>query len=191
MDNKKVTFDSADAGGLTRVMVNLDKMLTRFECAFLYISYIGMVAVVCAGVVMRYVLVIPNQYGEELSKFLMITAVYIGISLGVRFKKHLGLDWFVTHLSPKLSRFVSILSISITTLTYLSMTYFCFTYVLTAIDRPQYSPAMRLPMIIMYSVVMVGFLLATIRSAMVFWNDDLTSNHPLDGAAEFNGNVEV
>ncbi|MDO4560578.1 MAG: TRAP transporter small permease [bacterium] len=191
MDNNLTIYPDKTNSALARIIICLDKFQTKFECAFLYVSYIGMVLVVCGGVVMRYVLVTPNQYGEELSKFLMITAVYIGVSLGVRFNKHLGLDWFVTHLPPKTSKVVCIINSIVTTLTYLAMTYFCFEYVLTAIERPQYSPAMRLPMIIMYSVVMVGFLLATIRAAMVFWNDYLTKDHPLNSAVEFDGNVEV
>ena len=69
----------------------------------------GLVAVVMGVLVIdvtwqvftRFVLRDPSSWTEELATYLMIWVGLLGASVALRRKAHLGIDYFVSHLSPR------------------------------------------------------------------------------------------
>ena len=69
------------------------------------VLFLAMVAIVCWSVICRYALKIPFLQSEELARYLMIYIVYIGTSIGVKSKSHIGVEVFVDMLiDPPLIR---------------------------------------------------------------------------------------
>lgn len=52
---------------------------------------------VLLAIVLRYVLKVPNIAGEEISRYLLVTIVFIGISMCVRTRSHMGVTIFSGH----------------------------------------------------------------------------------------------
>ena len=78
-----------------------DAVLAKIEDAFSMLCMTGMVIAVLVGVALRFIFRMPNPYGEEISRYLLIAAVFIGISLAQRERAHLGIDNLVMVLPQK------------------------------------------------------------------------------------------
>lgn len=165
---------------VTAAILLVDRALIQFEKAVSFAAYTAMTVIVIIGIILRFVLKIPNPYGEEASKYLMILAVYMGSAMCVRKRKHLGLEFFVQKLPTKLSHSVKMITDVIVCVAYVWLSILTIQYTQTGIRLPQLSPAMRIPIWIMYGVVALGFTLCAVHAISLFWSDYLTKDHPLD-----------
>lgn len=173
---KQQNSEQLKVDGITKAMRTLDAVMTKIEDVITVTFMIVMTVALLAGVVMRFILKIPNQYGEEISRYSMIIVAFVGISIGVRQKAHLGVEGVVNSLPAKISRIVRIIASLVTTFGYGLISYEAFAFVAYSKKMNQVSPAMRLPMWTVYCVLLVGFTMSFIRSIMVFWNDYLAKD---------------
>ena len=157
----------------------IDKCLDLFEMTVSALALLGMTVSVLLAIVMRYVLKIPNISGEEISRYLLVTIIFIGISMCVRTRSHMGVTIFVDKLPAGLRRVVMILADIITTATLIFISVLGWQYVVTSLARPQFSVTTGIPMAVIYAVMALGLTLSALRSAMLFWSDYLTATHPL------------
>lgn len=119
--------------------------------------------IVFAGVVSRYCFGFTPIWGEELSRFLVVWSIFIGVSIGVRKSQHIGVDAFIRFLphnlkiaSECLLNLIGIVVIGI-------LVYNSLDFIKQTIEFDQLSPAMRLPMYIPYLAMPVGLCLSIIR----------------------------
>ena len=171
-------------GGFIRAVRWLDRVLLKIESRVAAVFYIIMIIAVIVGIVMRFVLRVPNQYGEELSRYMMIVSVLLGISIGVRKKVHLGVEGFVALLPGRARAVVNAFASLVTTATYGFMAYLSYAYMMTAVASGQRSAAMELPIWIVYLFLLIGFGLATVRAVMLFWQDAVVRRPVLDRTEE-------
>lgn len=157
-------------------IIRLDNALSVVEHFISVVCFVLMSIVVIIGIVMRFILKIPNPYGEELSRYLMVCGVFFGVSIGVRQKKHIGVTLLSDVLHGKVSKIVSAIADIITISAYIVFSWYALQFVLEMYSFGQTSPAMNVPMYIVYSTIMVGLLLSSIRSIMLFWNDYIAAN---------------
>jgi len=68
----------------------------------------AMACIVIAGVIARYVLSTPLAWSEELSKFLMIWMVLIGMSIVTRHRENLGVTFLVEKFPVWLQRVIKL-----------------------------------------------------------------------------------
>ncbi len=68
----------------------------------------SMVCIVIAGVLARYVFSAPLAWSEELSKFLMIWMVLIGMSIVTRHRENLGVTFLVERLPLWMQRIIKL-----------------------------------------------------------------------------------
>ena len=94
------------------------KVVYRIEDVLVFLTVVAMVLVVCWSVLCRRVFMIPFLVGEELSRYLMIWGVFIGIAIGVRRKSHVGIRALVDVLPIGSQRVVDIIQLVITTVMY-------------------------------------------------------------------------
>ncbi len=120
--------------------------------------------VVLVGVVLRYALQIPNPYGEELSKYLLVLGIFIGIATGARKGAHIGVEMFVDKLPPKAQKFFMFFSQIFTIVIFVVLTYLSYLFLLHAINTNQISPAMHLPVWIIYLILPISFALSILRT---------------------------
>ena len=61
---------------------------------------------VLISIILRYVVRVPNLVGEEISRYFLVTVVFIGISMCMRVKGHMGVTIFVDHLPSRIQAVV-------------------------------------------------------------------------------------
>jgi C4-dicarboxylate transporter DctQ subunit len=149
-----------------------DKHLSSCEKTVSALMLLGIVLAVLAGIVMRFVLQMPNMYGEEISRYLFIGCIFIGVSIGVREKAHLGIDSIVKMMPEKVSKIIQLIADMVSTFVYIVLTILAFRFIIIIKGFGQSSPAMIfLPMYGVYSLLFLGFILSSLRSIMMLYID--------------------
>lgn len=95
--------------------------LDRITSGAVVLCIAGMVAVIVASVVGRYVVGTPISWAEQVAKYLMIWAAFLGASLGVKEGAHVAVAILVDALPRTLRLICSALSLSLT-VAFLSVT---------------------------------------------------------------------
>jgi TRAP-type C4-dicarboxylate transport system permease small subunit len=117
----------------------------------------GMTAVILVAITSRYVIKASVPWAEELARYLMVWAAFLGGSLGLKRGVHVGITFVVRKIPPHISRWVSLF-------TGLSLLFFflvvivegcCFTMFVSR----QLSPALRVSMAWVYSALPTGGIL--------------------------------
>lgn len=138
----------------------LNENLEKTICVFLLSA---MTLILFIQVIMRYGFNNSLTWSEELARYIFIWLIYFGISCGSAERKHLKVEAFL-HLFPKRLRpYVEILA----DLLFLSFAVFIvvtsYDLVLKQMVMKQKSPALGIPMAVIYAAPMVGFFLTSIR----------------------------
>jgi TRAP-type C4-dicarboxylate transport system permease small subunit len=87
-------------GVLARALAALDTLLR----AAIVASMSGMVAVVSAQVLLRYVFNESLDWGEEVARLLFVWTIFLAIPLGVKEGAHIGIELVVTRFAPAVQR---------------------------------------------------------------------------------------
>ena len=109
----------------------------------------------------RYVLKNPSSWTEELATFLMIWVGMLGASVALNRGAHLGIDYFVSKLSPRKGLFVSLFVFAVTALfSLLVLVVGGIELVIRILAPQQVSPALGLKMGYVYLAIPIsGFFL--------------------------------
>lgn len=103
-------FDSAQTN---KPIIVLDTVASLIERVSLFVSVLfggGMVVIVIAGVIARYVMNNPFAWTEEASRFLMIWMVLIGMSVVTRNREDLCVEFLVIKFPVMLQRFIKLVN---------------------------------------------------------------------------------
>ncbi len=144
---------------------------------------IAMCFIVLASVIMRYALKIPFTWGEEAARYLMIFASMIAIGMGVREKAHLGVTMFTDLLPGKAKTFVLALAQVLNLIIYGYLTILSWRFVTMQHKFGQSSAALKLPMYLVYGVMIMGFGFSCIETIYVFWRDFIRKD-PIEAKEE-------
>ncbi len=138
----------------------LDDKLEMTICIIL-MSILSVVLAI--QVFFRYVMGDSLSWSEELSRYMFVWLVYIGIAYGCKVMRHIKIDAGL-YLFPKDARkYVVIIGDVIFLCFALVIVYYAYGLVVKQIKIGQLSPAMQIPMWIVYAAPMVGFTLTAIR----------------------------
>lgn len=148
----------------------VDKYLSTTEAVLAGVFYSAMVVIVFAGVIMRYLLKIPNLYGEEVSRYLMIACIFIGVAVACRRKMHMNVEMFVNAFPKPVGHAIKFIVHLVVIGVYVFMTYQGVMMVVQMQTFAQTSPAMRMPMWIMYAIITLGFALSALTEILLFIN---------------------
>lgn len=151
-------------------MKTLDKVVTYFEEYVSAICFALMSIITVAGVFFRYVLHNPIIWSEEVSRYLMIWGIFIGVSIVTRKKAQLGIDIAVNLVPEKFKKYFHILNGGLLILTYAIILYLSILFVLGAFETGQMTPILRIKFYYVYLAMPIGFLLCLYRSIQLFWH---------------------
>ena len=139
------------------------KPLTWIE-NFLAVVTLGSVSIIIfCQVVSRYCFNYTPMWSEELSRYLIVWSIFIGVSIGVRKNQHIGVDALIRFLPHKLKVASEVLLNLIGIAVICVLVYISIGYIKDTIEYEQLSPAMRIPMYIPYIAMPVGLSLSVIR----------------------------
>ncbi|MBK5261728.1 MAG: TRAP transporter small permease [Peptostreptococcaceae bacterium] len=118
-------------------------------------------------VVMRYIFNNSLTWTEELSRYLFIWLVYMGISYSAKQKQHIKVEALM-NIFPKKSRPYVVIIGDVLFLAFSILIVFAGSrLVFKEIILKQKSPAMGIPMAIVYAAPVVGFALTAFRQIQV------------------------
>lgn len=144
------------------------KVVNRSEEILVVVITIAMLLVVTWSVICRRFLGIPFLIGEELSRYLMIYAVFIGIPMGVRMNSHIGIHAIVEALPAKAAFAVDCIKYILLLATYIVLTVISVMMVSHFSMTGQVSTMMRIPMAIVYIILPIGFFFSTVHTIEEF-----------------------
>jgi C4-dicarboxylate transporter DctQ subunit len=159
------------SSGLIKTALVIDKVMISFS------TYAGITALsimslaILIGVIMRFLLKMPNMWGEEISRYLMVLGVYLGVACGCRSRSHLAVEGLVAVLPKKLNWAIRLFCKVVIILAFGFFTVLIFKLGFTQFKMGQTSPAMRLPMWIVYAGLVFCFLCACLTEILLFLND--------------------
>ena len=114
-------------------------------------------------VVSRYGFNYTPLWGEELSRFLVVWSIFIGVSIGVRKNQHIGVDALIRFLPHRLKVASEVLLNLIGVVVIGILIFNSFEFIQHTWEYEQLSPAMRLPMFIPYIAMPVGLSLSIVH----------------------------
>jgi TRAP-type C4-dicarboxylate transport system permease small subunit len=149
-----------------RETISMDKLLKPldwFEDAICVLT-LGSVSLIIFGqVISRYFFEYTPHWSEELSRYLIVWSIFVGVSVGVRENKHIGVDALLRFLPHRLKiasecllNLVGIVVVGV-------LIWTSIHFINRTSEFEQLSPAMRIPMYIPYLAMPVGLGLSAIR----------------------------
>ena len=146
----------------------VEKLFGKLQTLLLWtitVALIVMMVVIFVQVFTRYVIFYSLPWSEELSRYLFVFIILIGINIAVSQEILIKIDALQNSIKTLRGRLgLDILHAVVGIVACILIT--CYATNLFRVGMVQKSPAMRIPMIIMYSVVFAGYALSTI--ALVF-----------------------
>lgn len=116
-----------------------------------------------AQIVARYIFNSPLSWSEELSRFMFVWSGFLSISYCFKKQVSIKIEQVVSMLPKKIAAGFKIVEKLVMLVFYIYMTPFAWTYFNNAVSSGQLSPAMQIPMSIIYVAPLVGFILSIIR----------------------------
>lgn len=154
----------------------LDK---HIEEIILIVLSILTVVIVFLQVVMRYVFADSLVWSEELARYAFIWMIYIGVSYGVKKRRHISVEVFLLYMKPKGKYFLSIAANLLFLIFAALVTYYSIEIV-ESVQR--LSPALEISMKWIYAAPLVGMALSSIRIIQ-----NMVENHRAYQAGETEG----
>ena len=154
-----------------KIIRKVDRIIFQIENISAGIAYAIMVIVVFIGVILRYLVKTPNLYGEEVSRYLMVMSVFLGIAAGCRQKVHLSVELFISLFPKIIQKVITVFVRTLVVTVYAYMSYAGIEMVRQMKALGQTSPALRLPMWIMYAIITAGFMLSFLTELIMYVND--------------------
>jgi C4-dicarboxylate transporter DctQ subunit len=142
------------------------KPITWIEDAIAGLALGAVSLIIFSQVISRYFFEYTPIWSEELSRFLVVWSIFIGVSIGVRENKHIGVDALIRFLPPKLKVafecLLNVIGIAVIGV----LIYTSIQFIQHTMEFEQLSPAMRIPMYIPYLAMPVGLSLSLIHFIM-------------------------
>lgn len=145
---------------IMKLLKLLDEKLEMFIC----ITLMSVLTIVLGiQVFMRYVMQASLSWSEELARYMFVWLVYIGISYGAKVMRHIKIDAGLYFFPKAWRRYVVIIGDIIFLIFSIVIVYFAWGLAVRQYMLGQLSPAMQIPLWIVYSAPCVGFALTAIR----------------------------
>ena len=141
----------------------LKKLAMNFEAYLCAIAIAVMSVVVFVQVVFRFIVKSSLPWSEELSRYLQVYITFFGTAYGIQTGAHLGIEAF-THLLPKGGRKVLAILVQIVSMLVCTLILkLGVDIVMSQMASGQVSPAMRIPMWVIYGAIPMGMAFCVIR----------------------------
>lgn len=118
---------------------------------------------VFGNVVSRYGFSYTPIWSEELSRFLVVWSIFIGVAIGVRKNQHIGVDAIIRFLPHRLKLASEVLLNLIGIVVIGVLVFNSIEFIQHTREFEQLSPAMRIPMYIPYIAMPVGLSLSIVH----------------------------
>lgn len=144
-------------------MNKLIKPLVWIENSIAAVTMTTVSILVFGNVVSRYGFSYTPIWSEELSRFLVVWSIFIGVAIGVRKNQHIGVDAIIRFMPHKLKLASEVLLNLIGVVVLGVLIVNSYEFIQHTREFEQLSPAMRIPMYIPYIAMPVGLSLSIVH----------------------------
>ncbi|KUO51508.1 MAG: hypothetical protein APF76_17750 [Desulfitibacter sp. BRH_c19] len=137
--------------------------LDKFEDYSVTILYATMVIVIFLQVFFRFVIKASLPWSEELARYIMAYAVFIGAAIAAKEGAHIGINVIVGALPKPFDKYMRGIAMFISFIFAALLLYLSIIIVMFLMKTGQKSPAMLIPIWIAYLSVPLGAILMSIR----------------------------
>ena len=157
------------------------RLLDRAEFWFIALSGIGIVALVFAGVLARFVFSQPMAWSEELARYLFLWATLVGAAAACRNNQHGGIPLLV-HLFPQRGQRVVEIFVAMLVLLVLGvLAWQSVESTRQGLESDQTSLASGIPIWVINGISLAAYLLAILRTVQGYFAG---AYHPRNAQAE-------
>ena len=131
----------------------------------------GIVAATILQIVARFILMVSIPWTDELARYLMIWAAFVGLGVAYRKKELIAVGYFREKLSPHLLRVAVLVSDLLCSV--FSIVIVVYGFKLCLLNAGQVSPSMRISLGIIYGIIPLGclvFLLFAFESVFSYFS---------------------
>lgn len=158
------------------------RVIRNVNDAVVVILFLAMTVTVLIQVFFRFVVQNPLRWTEEMARYLMIWLVLMASAVAMRNKSHLQVD-VLTSALPRNPKRILTWVVDVLTIVFLSvMTYYGIQVVITTMA--QTSPAMQVPMALIYAAFPTGGILMILELVVRLVNS-FKNPEEMDGPREF------
>lgn len=146
------------------LMAKLGRLLDLGEFWFIVLACTGIVVLVFAGVLSRFVFAYPMAWSEELARYLFLWAALVGAASACRNNQHGGIPLLVHKLSPVWQRAAEIFVAALVVLVLGVLAWQSLGSTLQGIDSGQTSLASGIPIWVINGIALIAYVLAIFRT---------------------------
>lgn len=137
--------------------------LDKFEDYSVAILYTIMVIVIFLQVFFRFVIKASLPWSEELARYVMAYAIFIGGAIAAKEGSHIGINVIVSILPKPLDKYMKGIAIIISVIFSVLLLYLSIIIIMFLMKTGQKSPAMLIPIWVAYFSLPLGAFLMSIR----------------------------
>ena len=142
--------------------------LSRVEEAILSYSVIIMALILIGNVISRSVFNMSWTFAEEIGQALTIIMTFAGIGYGARKARHISMSAIFDLVPVKIKKIFMYVISSVTSASMFYLAYLGLRYVQKVQMLGRVTPALRIPMYLIYMIVPIGFALGGVQYALNF-----------------------
>ncbi|BBB29160.1 TRAP transporter small permease [Neptunomonas japonica] len=154
---------------MKKIFLQISNVTELIEKFVVISSILLMMANSTANAIGRYVFGKSLFFSEELNQFLIVAITFIGFAYAVRKGRNIRMTAVYDSLGYTAKKTVSILIAITASVLMLYLSYKAVFYVIELKDLNRLSPALQLPVYIIYAIIPVGLFVAGIQYLITFF----------------------
>ena len=135
----------------------------HLEETILTIFLLGMTVIMGIQVFSRFALKSSLSWTEELTRYLFIWCGFLSVSFCTKMCISIKIEQFVAGLSRRTKSVIKVATHTLEIVFFVYMIPFAFSYMMSAVESGQVSPALSIPMYYVQAAPLVAFILVAIR----------------------------
>jgi len=167
--NKLLQLQRRDIRGGTNMVTFFKHLLKNIE------EYLGLffLTIMCVFMFLqlfsRFFLTEPLIFTEEVTRYSYLWIVFVGISLALKHRAHIRIDFFLELLPASSVKYIRIVIRLISMGIFFYVIYWGIRFVI--FTRVIVSPALEISLMCVSTVIPLGYILAFIRTAQELWRE--------------------
>ena len=152
-------------------MGKLDKIVSTLEEGINGSLLVASTVLLFVNIILRYFFKASTTWAEEAIRYAIIWVTFFGASICAKNKMHLGIDIFIQMAPPRFAKIIMGVTQLISAFFTGMLTYYSWQLTQLIMQTAQKSPAMLMPMWIVYIAMPLGSAMMTIRFLVAAYQD--------------------
>lgn len=149
-------------GGTVKKLKEIFTKIQNIISKVTALTLLTMIAVVFIQTFCRFVIFKSLSWSEEMSRYLFVVLIVLGVNLAITQKLFVRIEIIDNFLKGKALYVANIIRKSI--MLFVNLIFVYSAYQLIIIGGYQTSPAMRIPMSVLYGIIFIGFILNVVAA---------------------------